>query len=159
MSVERQKKEIPEADGAHFRVKDDPDTGNPIVKDAVEDGDTLLGERMPSPFTVETKRENERDDDLTIDGEYHRLLDLDTHETNAEDVEKRRMAKEEKEAMRTFIRVGRRNHVGEWPFTVTVHGRGNFGRPLIKLYRKFDQQEFSAWLTQKYPNRDIMYDG
>lgn len=149
--------DIPEPYGALFRLKQPEDEPGPIVKRAVIDGDTMLGEHRPERNITVSKDANERDDDYDVDGQYYRLNRLDTHETDADDPEIRKMAEEEHKAAEDFFRTGRQNHPTEWPFIVVHIGEGGFGRPLVEVWRRSDGKNLVDEMYRRFPDRDITY--
>lgn len=117
----------------------------------VEDGDTWSGSHKPDPqVTVE------RSDEV-----WYRLSRVDTHETDAQDSEKRKKAKREKQFVEDWVKKGKQNHNGEWPFIIQYESQdfeGTYGRLLVDLVRKCDGAELNDSLLSKFGD-DIRYKG
>lgn len=128
--------------------------------DSVEDGDTWFGRHKPDPTIVVATDANHRDDDNDTDGQYYRLSRVDTHETDAEDPATRKQAEREKKFTQQFVKEGRENYDGTWPFVIeyeSMDTEGTFGRRLVDLIRKTDGTELNDALLAEFGD-DIRYD-
>jgi|APHM01.1.fsa_nt_gi hypothetical protein len=135
------------------------DTDEGILNSSIHDGDTIFGRRKPDPEIIVAKDSATRNDDVGKDGDYYRLYDIDTHETDSDDEKIAQMANEERKATTHFIQLGRDKWDGQWPFVVEFKTEGAFGRPVVELYRRIDYKSLTDWLVNdKFPDRDIQYE-
>lgn len=117
----------------------------------VEDGDTWSGSHKPDPEVVIDK----------ADDVWYRLSKIDSHETDADDPEKRKQAQKEKQFVEEWIKAGRKSYDGEWPFVIEYESQdfeGAFGRLLVDLVRKSDGAELNDTLLAEFGD-DIRYRG
>lgn len=116
----------------------------------VEDGDTWKAVRQPDPF-------------IRMRAEYHRLDDIDTHETDADDPEKRKKAKKEKKFVEDFVKKGEQDWDKEWPFVIVFtdptdkkkdYGgpefEGTYGRPISDMIRRSDGRSLKQALLDEF---------
>jgi hypothetical protein len=125
----------------------------------VEDGDTLYASYRADPAIIIGKPASATAPDGVDDpGVWLRLVNVDTHETDAEDDQTRQQAREEKQFVQTFVEQGREQSPHEWPFLVAYQGdefEGAFGRQLTDLIRRSDGRSLTAALLDEF--EDIRY--
>lgn len=120
----------------------------------VEDGDTFYGAYRADPtITVAKPASKVAPEGVSQDGQWHRLVKIDTAETGADSEEQRQKAKQHKQFVEDFVTTARENHTGNWPFTIAYTGQdyeGSFGRELTDLIRRSDGRSLTAALLDEF---------
>lgn len=127
----------------------------------VEDGDTLyMTYRADPSITIGKPPEQNAPDGVDTAGMWLRLIAVDTHETDANDEQKRQQAMEEKRFVEDFVQQGRQQSDKEWPFLITYKGEdieGTYGRQLTDLIRRADGRSLTAALFDNFDNIKYPY--
>lgn len=127
----------------------------------IEDGDTLYASYRADPsLRVGKPASRVAPDGVSEPGIWVRLPAVDTHETDADDEQKRQQAKQEMQFVQSFVEQGRSNASGECPFLVAYTGEdfeGSFGRRLADVIRRSDGESLSGALLSEFDG--IKYQG